>query len=67
MSGLYARTAESDIATWSEGCRLNPASGAVERAGEPEVADAFTSLMTNFGPAMRNLAARVGKGAASPQ
>ena len=67
MSGLYARTAESDIATWSEGCRLNPASGAVERAGEPEVADAFTSLMTNFGPAMRNLAARAGKGAASPQ
>ena len=67
MSGLYARTAESDIATWSEACRLNPASGAVERAGEPEVADAFTSLMTNFGPAMRNLAARVGKGAASPQ
>jgi hypothetical protein len=63
MSGQYARTAESDLATWSESCRLNPASGAVERAGEPEIAGAFTSLMTNFGPAMRNLAARVGKAA----
>ncbi len=66
MSGLYARTSESDLAAWSENCRLNPASGAIERAGEPEVADAFTSLMTNFGPAMRNLAARVGKAAATP-
>ncbi len=66
MSGLYARTAESDLATWSESCRLNPASGAVERAGEPEIAGAFTSLMTNFGPATRNLAARVGKAGATP-
>jgi hypothetical protein len=66
MSGLYARTSESDLATWLESCRLNPASGAIERAGEPEVAAAFTSLMTNFGPAMRNLAARVGKAAAPP-
>ena len=66
MLGLYARTSESDLATWSENCRLNPASGAVERAGEPEIAAAFTSLMTNFGPAIRNLAARVGKVAATP-
>jgi len=65
MSGLSARTSEPDLATWSEICRLNPASGALQRAGEPEIAAAFTSLMTNFGPAMRNLAARVGKAAAS--
>lgn len=67
MSGLYARTSESDLATWSESCRLNPASGALERAGEPEIAAAFTSLMANFGPAMRNLAARVGNAGATPE
>lgn len=66
MAGLYARTSESDLATWSESCRLNPASGAGERAGEPEIVAAFTSLMTNFGPAMRNLAARTGKAASKP-
>jgi hypothetical protein len=66
MSGQYARTSESDLATWSESCRLNPASGAAGRAGEPEITAAFTSLMTNFGPAMRNLAARVGKAAPTP-
>ena len=66
MSGLYARTSESDLAKWTEGCRLNPGSGAIQRAGEPEIAAAFRSLTTNFGPAMRNLTARVGKaGAAS--
>ena len=65
MSGLYARTSESDLAAWSESCRLNPASGAVERASEPEIAAAFTSLMRNFGPAMRNLAARVGEAEAT--
>ncbi len=66
MSGLYARTSESDLAAWAESCRLNPASGAIERIDEPQIAAAFTSMMSNFGPAMRNLAARVGKGAAAP-
>ena len=61
MSGLYARTSEPDLATWSESCRLNPAAGAARRAGEPDIAAAFTSLMTNFGPAIRNLAARGGE------
>ena len=65
MSGLYARTSESDLARWAESCRLNPAMGAVERAGEPEIGEPLTSLMTNFGPAMRNLTSRVGKGAAA--
>ena len=67
MSGLSARTSESDLAKWSESCRLNPASGALERAGEPEIAAAFTSLMTNSGPAMRNLRARAGKAGATPE
>jgi hypothetical protein len=67
MSGQYARTSESDLAKWAESCRLNPASGALERAGEPETAAALTSLMTNFGAAMRNLTARVGKAGATPE
>jgi hypothetical protein len=55
MAGLYARTSESDLAAWAEGCRLNPAAGALQHIDEPEVAAAFTSMMSNFGPAMRNL------------
>ncbi len=68
MAGLAARTSESDLATWSESCRLNPAAGAMRRAGEPGIGAALTSLMTNFGPAMKNLAARTraGAGAATP-
>lgn len=66
LSGQYARTSESDLTAWSESNRLNPASGARERMGEREIADAFTSLLTSFGQAMRNLVARVGKSAAKP-
>lgn len=67
MSGLYARTSESDLAAWNESCRLNPASGALRRIGDdPDIAAAFTSLMTNFGPAMRNLATRVSETSAAP-
>lgn len=66
MAGLYARTAESDLAAWAESCRLNPACGAIQHVDDPEVAAAFGSLMTNFGPAMRNLRARAGQGVAAP-
>lgn len=55
MAGLYARTAEPDLAAWAEGCRLNPASGAVQRLDDPQIGAAFASLMTSFGPAMKNL------------
>lgn len=58
MSGLWARTAEPDLAAWAEGCRLNPASGAARRLDDPQIGAAFASLMTNFGPAMKNLARR---------
>ena len=58
MSGLWARTAEPDLATWAESCRLNPASGAAQRLDDPQIGAAFASLMTNFGPAMKNLARR---------
>jgi hypothetical protein len=67
MSGLSARTSESDLAKWAESCRLNPASGAVERASEPQIAAAFRSIRTNSGPAMRNLAARAGKTVAAAE
>ena len=64
MSGLFARTAESDLAAWTEGCRLNPAAGAAARMGEPQVAAAFTRLVSSFGPAMQNRGRRAGEPAA---
>jgi hypothetical protein len=66
MSGLFARTAEPDLAAWAESCRLNPASGAAARIGEPQIAAALTSLMSNFGPAMRNLGLRCAESRSSP-
>lgn len=65
MSGLFARTAEPDLAAWAESCRLNPAAGVMARIGEPEIAASFTSLMSNFGRALRNLGART-SGSAAP-
>jgi NAD(P)-binding Rossmann-like domain len=64
MTGIMVRSAESDLATWTDGCRLNPARGAAERFGEPQVADAFMVLAENIEPAMANLAQRSGSGAA---
>jgi hypothetical protein len=58
MTGIMARSAETDLASWTDGCRLNPALGAAERFGEPSVADAFTVLAENIGPALANLAQR---------
>ena len=58
MTGLMTRSAEPDLAEWTDGCRLNPAKGAVARFGEPQVADAFTVLAENIGPALANLALR---------
>jgi hypothetical protein len=60
MTGLVARSAEPDVATWTERCRLNPAAGAAEHLGDPRVREAFSSLATNIGPALRNLEALLG-------
>lgn len=65
MRGLAARTRESDLAAWDANSRLNPARGA-ERSNDPRVAAAFTSILTNFGPAMRNLARRTSEAPAAP-
>jgi hypothetical protein len=58
MSGLAARFREPDLVAWNEKCRLNPASGAAQRLDDPRVAAAVASLMTNTGPALRNLKRR---------
>jgi hypothetical protein len=55
MSGLIARSADPDLATWTDACRLNPTRGATDHFDDPRVAEAFTSIATNFGPAMENL------------
>jgi hypothetical protein len=61
MTGLMARSAESDLAAWTDACRLNPAKGAGERAkDDPQVAAAFAALAANVGPAIKNLARQGG-------
>jgi hypothetical protein len=55
MTGLTARGMESDVATWTERCRLNPARGAADHLDDPRVEAAFGSMADNLGPAMLNL------------
>jgi hypothetical protein len=67
MSGLVARLREPDLFAWNEACRLNPARGASGHIDDPRVADAFTSIMTNTGRALRNLKQRATTGAVASQ
>jgi hypothetical protein len=55
MTGLMARSAQPEVAAWTERCRLNPARGAAEHLDDPRVQEAFSSLAANIGPAMQNL------------
>ena len=55
MAGLVARSAEPELAVWTERCRLNPARGAAEHLDDPRVEEAFTSLAGNLGSAIQNL------------
>jgi hypothetical protein len=55
MAGLVARAAESELAAWTERCRLNPGRGAAEHLDDPKVQEAFASLGANIGPALQNL------------
>jgi hypothetical protein len=55
LQGVLARSAEADIATWNDNCRLNPARDMAAKAGDPAVLAALTSMAANFGPAMDNL------------
>jgi hypothetical protein len=59
IAGLTARTAEPEFAAWDEGCRLNPARGAMGRLDDPQMQDAFATLGANIGPALENLARAV--------
>lgn len=59
MTGLVARSAAPDLAAWDASCRLNPAQAAREQLSDPRVSSAFASVISNIGPALRNLARRV--------
>jgi len=65
MTGLMARAAEPDLASWAEDCRLNPARGAGDRTTDPQVTSAFATLAGHLEPAMSNLSRRVGEREAS--
>jgi hypothetical protein len=58
MKGLVARLQEPDLMGWNESCRLNPARGAADHLGDPRVADALASMMSNTDRALRNLKQR---------
>jgi hypothetical protein len=62
MSGIFARGAEPDLAAWTDNCRLNPASAAAAHIDDPQVVAAYTSIATDIGDAMVNLADRVAGG-----
>lgn len=55
MRGLAARSADPQIAAWTEACRLNPAGGAAAHLDDPAVADAFSVMAAAFFPALENL------------
>ena len=63
MTGLNARMAEPDINAWNDQSRLNPIRDAPKHFDDPRVAHAFTSILTNIGPAMENLERRVQRSA----
>jgi cation diffusion facilitator CzcD-associated flavoprotein CzcO len=56
MSGLSARAADPVVGAWTEACRLNPAAGAIAKAGsDPAIGAALTTIITEIGPALDNL------------
>ena len=61
MTGQFARSADPDLGSWTDGCRLNPAAAAATRGDDPQVLDAYTSLATHLEDAMRNLTDHVAR------
>jgi hypothetical protein len=57
ITGLLARGMEPDIGAWNEGCRLNPAAGAMSRLDNPDVLSALGAIGEHLDTAMQNLAA----------
>ena len=66
MTGLLARGAEPELASWTERSRLNPARGASEHLDDPRVPAAFASLGANIDAAMSNLKSRASTSVAQP-
>jgi hypothetical protein len=62
MSGLVSRLGVPELSAWNENCRLNPARGAMQRLDDPRVVASLASMMTNTGPALRNLRRRATAG-----
>jgi hypothetical protein len=56
MNGTAARGTHPDVSAWMDRCRLNPARGIAERAGDPLVQAGMTRLGQHFGRAIENLA-----------
>jgi len=61
MSGIGARMSDPDLNAWGDRSRLNPAAAAAAHLDDPRVPEAFTSIATNFAPAMANLERVVGR------
>jgi hypothetical protein len=56
MSGLTARAADPVLGAWNEACRLNPAAGAITKAGaDPAIGAALTTIISEIAPALENL------------
>ncbi|HLG66516.1 MAG TPA: NAD(P)-binding protein [Acidimicrobiales bacterium] len=56
ITGLMARAAVPELASWNDRCRLNPARGAADHLDDTRVHLAFTTLVASLGPAVENLA-----------
>lgn len=66
MTGLMARSAEPDLGAWTEACRLNPARGASQHLDDVRVTDAYATLGTHIGAALRNLSEKVAGPSGAP-
>ena len=55
LAGTIARMSDPEVTAWNDRCRLNPARGAADHMDDERVSGAFTSIMSNMGPAMENL------------
>jgi hypothetical protein len=51
---------DPDLSAWNEQSRLNPGAAAGAHLDDPRVTEAFTSIATNFAPAIANLQRFVG-------
>jgi NAD(P)-binding Rossmann-like domain len=55
MRGLVARARDDEVGPWSAVSRLNPASAAVERKDDADVAESLAFMIEHTGPALENL------------